>query len=377
MTQHVDPFTPGLLSRLPVAPHKIVLLRASRIGDFLCTIPAIRALRHALPNAEIAMITLPLLRDLVLRSPYIDRYIAFPGFPGMAEQFFSAPEAVQFFRQMQAEQFDLALQMQGSGVYSNPFMLLLGAKATAGFVREGDPPGLLAAALPFPESEHEIRRTLALTTFLGIPSHGEELEFPLWQEDYAQADTLLSNVKPPFIGLHPSARDATRRWSIDHFAEVGRIIGQRHAGTVVLLGEAEDYATGERMAHNMATPCLNLMGKTTLPVLGAIIERLSVLITNDTGPAHIAYALKTPTITIFGGGSPILNGPLDSGPFRVLLSPVPCRPCGYVTCPIGYPCLEHVSVGEVVQSVEELLSLPTHPLDRVGNPFLLPQQLHK
>ncbi len=355
MTQHIDPFTPGLLSRLPATPRKIVLLRASRIGDFLCSIPAIRALRHAFPTAGIAMITLPLLRDLVLRSPYIDRYIAFPGFPGMAEQFFSPSKTVQFFQQMQAEEFDLAIQMQGSGVYSNPFMLLLGAKTTAGFVREGDPPGLLAAALPFPESQHEIRRMLALTTFLGLPPQGEELEFPLWEEDHAQADGILANMKPPLIGLHPSARDTTRRWSIDRFIETGNIIGRRHAGTIVLLGEAEDYPTGEMMADKMAIPCLNLMGKTTLPVLGAIIKRLSVLITNDTGPAHIAYALKTPTVTIFGGGSPALNGPLHPGPFRVLLSPVPCRPCGFAACPIGYPCLEQVSIEDVVLSCRGLL----------------------
>ena len=342
-------------------PRKIVILRASRIGDFLCTIPAIRALRQALPAAEIAMITLPLLRDLVLRSPYIDRFIAFPGFPGMAEQFFSAPKAVQFFQQMQAEPFDLALQMQGSGVYSNPFMLLLGAKATAGFVREGDPSGLLDAALPFPENKHEIRRMLALTAFLGIPAQGvgEELEFPLWQEDYTHADALLAHTKLPLIGLHPSARDATRRWASERFVETGKILAQRCHGTIVLLGEAEDYPTGEAMSKEITTtntPCLNLMGKTTLPVLGAVIARLSALITNDTGPAHIAYALKTPTVTIFGGGSPTLNGPLNPGPFRVLQFPVPCRPCGYVNCPIGYRCLEHVSVGEVIHSVEELLS---------------------
>ena len=76
-----DPFTPGLLSRLTKMPRKVVLLRASRIGDFLCSTPAFRALRMALPGAEISMITLPLLQDLVTRSPHLDRFIAFPGFP--------------------------------------------------------------------------------------------------------------------------------------------------------------------------------------------------------------------------------------------------------------------------------------------------------
>src|SRR5689334_1570350 len=105
-----DPTTPGLLTRLMrrgETPRKVALLRASRIGDFLCATPAIRALRAALPDAEITMITLPMLRDLVERSPHLDRFVAFPGFPGVAEQLFDASRATAFFAAMQAERFDL------------------------------------------------------------------------------------------------------------------------------------------------------------------------------------------------------------------------------------------------------------------------------
>src|SRR5437588_9139402 len=102
-----EPFTPGLLSRLPKIPHKVALVRASRIGDFICATPAFRAIRNALPQAEITMITLPMLRDLVMRSPYLDKFVAFPGFPGIAEQLFDARRSIHFFQEMQAEQFDL------------------------------------------------------------------------------------------------------------------------------------------------------------------------------------------------------------------------------------------------------------------------------
>src|SRR6059058_337807 len=238
-------FTPGLLARLPESPRKVVVLRASRIGDFLCTIPALRALRAALPEAEITMITLPLLWDLVERSPYLDHYVAFPGFPGIAEQFFDAHRVVQFFQEMQAEQFDLALQMQGSGIYSNPFMLLLGARQTAGFVRQGDCAGRLDAALPLLERGHEIQRMLALTTFLGAAAQGEETEFPLWSEDHVIAEGLLENARRPLIGLHTSARDATRRWALERFVAVGKKLLRRHGGTLVFLGEVEDYPVGE------------------------------------------------------------------------------------------------------------------------------------
>lgn len=354
-----NPFSPDLLARLPQAPRKVALLRASRIGDFLCTVPAFRALRAALPEAEITMITLPMLRDLAVRSPYFDRFAPFPGFPGIAEQLFEARHTVDFLRQMQDEHFDLAIQFQGSGVNSNPFMLLLGARATAGFVRRGDPPGRLDAALPVPEGEHEVRRMLALSTFLGALPCGEQTEFPLWSADQAEAQALLAGLPHPLFGLHASARDATRRWSPERFVAVGAALGYQFGGAVVILSEEEERATAEYVANQIRDAggaSLNLADKTTLPVLGAIIARLAVFITNDTGPAHIAYALGVPTVTIAGGGNPDAYRPLVAGPFRFLAHDVPCRPCGYATCPIGAPCLEGVTVQHVLEAAREVMN---------------------
>ncbi|MDP9311128.1 MAG: glycosyltransferase family 9 protein [Pseudomonadota bacterium] len=351
----VDPFTPGLLQRLPVPPHKVALLRASRIGDFICATPALRAIRHALPDGEITLITLPMLHDLAQRSPHVDRIAAFPGYPGLAEQLFDARRAAHFFLEMQAEQFDLALQLQGSGVYTNPFTLMLSAQWTAGFVRPGDGPGLLAAALPLPERGHEIERVLALPTFLGVTARGTETEYPLWAEDHAAADQLLRSAEPPLIGLHAAARDATRRWSLQRFATVATELQHEQGGTIVLLGEAAERASAEELARSVSVPCLDLTGRTSLPILGAVIQRLAVLITNDTGPAHIAYALRTPTVTIFGGGDPSRYGPLHAGPFEVVLHPIGCRPCHDPTCPIGNRCLDAVSVKDVLDAVAKLL----------------------
>lgn len=355
-----NPFLPGLLSRLPQSPRKVVVLRASRIGDFICATPACRALRVALPDAEITMITLPMLRDLVLRSPHLDRFVAFPGFPGIAEQFFDARRAITFFQQMQAEQFDLAIQMQGSGINSNPFTLLLGARTTAGFIRQGDTPGRLDAALSMPDNCHEVRRILALTTFLGIPQQGEETEFPLWRSDIIAAEMMLAGAERPLIGLHMGARDLTRRWSFERFAAVAGQLQSRHGGTIVIVGEAEDWPAGEKLAEGLKGPYRNLAGKTSLPELGAVVQRLAVLVTNDTGPAHIAYALRTPTVTIFGGADPRTYVPLMPGPFRPLIYEVPCRPCGYTECPIGYKCLKGVSVQQAAEAAEAVMRLACH-----------------
>jgi ADP-heptose:LPS heptosyltransferase len=351
-----DPLTSGLLHRLPEPPRQVAVLRASRIGDFICAGPAFRALRAVLPEAQITIITLPLLQDLAARLPYFDRFEPFPGFPGIAEQLFDASRTLRFFEKMQRQRFDLALQMQGSGVYSNPFTLMLGAKATAGFIREGDPAGRLDAALPLPRVGHEVLRVLALPEFLGAFERGRETEFPLTLEDHAMAEARLAQAERPLIGLHPAARDMTRHWPLDHFITAGIELRRHYGGTLVLLGEPEERLNAEEIGQRLGPPVLNLVGATPLAVLGAVLARLTLLVTNDSGPAHIAYALWTPTVTIFGGGDPLRYGPPPGGPFRALVHEVACRPCHDGVCPINYECLRGISAAEVVAAAEQVLA---------------------
>jgi ADP-heptose:LPS heptosyltransferase len=344
----------GLLDRIE-PPRKVAVLKASRIGDFLCTVPALRALRARLPEAEITLITLPMLKDLALHSPYVDRFAPFPGFPGIAEQIFKPRRTVAFLQAMQRERFDLAIQFQGSGSYSNPFLMLLGARHTAGFVREDMPAGRLDASIPLPQSGHEVERMLALATHLGATPRGLHTEFPLTSTDRSAAQALLGDLAPPLIGLHPAARDQTRRWMPERFAQAAAELQSQVGGTLVLVGEAEDAALCERIGQMAGGATRSLAGITGLPVLGAMIERLALLITNDSGPAHIAYALGTPSVTVFGGADPARYGPPVAGPHRVVVHAVDCRPCGYATCPIGLDCLQGVSAEEVSAAGREVL----------------------
>ncbi len=293
-------------------------MRASRIGDFLCATPALRSVRAALPDAEISLIALPFVRELVERSPHLDRFIEFPGFPGMAEQWFEPRKALNFFGAMQSLQFDLAIQLHGSGAYANPFTLMLGARVTAGFIREPGWPVRLDAALVFPEAGHEVRRMLALPLFLGAPFAGEQLDFPLWEQDRATAQDLLAQTNPPLIGIHPGARDPAKCWPSENFAAVARNLRDRIGGTVVLLGGEDAMVPAAELAGALGEHVLGLVGRTTLPQAGALIDRLAVLLTNDSGPAHIAYAVGTPSVTLFADTDPARWGPLDSQRHRVV-----------------------------------------------------------
>jgi ADP-heptose:LPS heptosyltransferase len=287
---------PELLS---VRVRRVAVVRPGRIGDFLCATPALRALRAALPRAEITLVGLPLVAELVERSPDLDRFEPFPGWPGIAEQFFEARPAVGFLARMQERRFDLALQLYGSGVNANPFTLLLGARRTAGFVRPGEGPGRLDASLPLPDAGHEVDRVLALPLRLGAPLRGRETSFPLRAGDRAAAGRLLAGLRPPLIGLHAGARDEARRWPLDRWARTAGEVRRRMGGTVVILGGEGERGDAEALRAGLGPAAVSLAGQTTLPVLGAVLARLDLLLTTDSGPAHVAYALGTPGVTVF------------------------------------------------------------------------------
>ncbi len=234
-------------------------------------------------------------------------------------------------------------------------MLMLGARFTAGFVRSGDPAGRLDAALPIPTEGYEVDRVLALTTFLGAPPAGRHPELTLKPEDERAGLRLLATVPAPWIGIHPAARDRTRRWPLERFAQAARRLQQRFGGTVLILGEERDRYAAAGALESQNVSFLNLAGRTSLAELLGIVCRLDLLITNDTGPAHIGYVLNVPTVAIFGGGDPNRNGPLNPGPRRILAYPVPCRPCEAPECPIGYVCLQHIDIDQVVEAAQEIM----------------------
>lgn len=296
---------------------KVAIICASRIGDFLCATPAFRAVRAWLPGAEISLIAMPFVEPLVERSPHLDRHISFPGFPGMAAQFFNPARALDFFARMQNERFDLAIQMHGSGVYSNPVALMLGARRTVGFIREEDSPGLLDAALEWPSREPARLRALRLAEFLGAPSRGEHTEFPLCAGDRQAAAKAMAGAAEPWIGLHAGAREPGKRWPLTNFAALAE---QLPAGTLFLLGGPDEVEASAQLASLIGPRAVSFAGRFSLPEMGAAIEALDLLVTNDSAPAHIAYALATPSVTLFGETDPDEWGPPPGGPHKIAVA---------------------------------------------------------
>ena len=304
-------------------PTRVALLRAlPGLGDFLCSVPAFRALRAALPQARLTLVGLPGVRPLVERfGQYIDELLVLPGYPGLVEQPPNVPELPDFLRQAHERRFDLAIQLHGSGQLTNPLTVLLGASQNAGFYLPGmycpDPTRFLL----FDQHESEIRWQLRLLEFLGVPSQGEELEFPVTRED-RQALAAIEQVRQlspgQYVCIHPGAQDPARRWEPSYFAQVADRLA-RQGLRVVLTGNRAEWQVAEAVGQAMSSPYLNLAGGTGLGALAALLEEARLVVCNDTGVSHLAAALDVPSTVIFMASDPARWGPLNRERHRVVV----------------------------------------------------------
>lgn len=294
------------------------------LGDVLCAVPALRQLRKALPAARISFIGLPQVASVVARFPYlVDRFIEFPGFPGVVEHSFSRARLIAYLDgQRGSARVDLAIQMHGSGSVTNVFTALLDARVMAGFCLPGlwQPPGQFG---PFPETLPEVRRWTALMSALGFDDEGDTLEFPVVDADRNALDQAAPHLRQrPYAVVHAGASDVRRRWPADRFARVADLLAALGL-QVVLTGTASETAVVAQVETGMTKPAVNLCGQTSLGAAAALIERAHIVVTNDTGTAHLAAAVQTPSVVIFIASDPDRWAPLDRAKHRVVGRGVP------------------------------------------------------
>lgn len=303
------------------APRRVVILRALKLGDLLCAVPAFRALRAAWPDADIVLVGLPWARLFVERySMYLAGFREFPGYPGLPEREPLIERIPAFLHELQTERFDLAIQMHGSGPFVNPLTVLFGARRTAGFYLPGDYCPDDELFCPWPTRGREVTRLLRLVEFLGLPTKGDHLEFPLRDEDHralAQLDGADELRPGEYVCLHPGASVRERRWPPDWFTGVGDALA-RHGLQLVLTGGPGETELTASVAGQLRTPALDFAGKTDLGTLAALLSKARLLVCNDTGVSHLADALGVPSLVLSTGANPERWGPRDRQLHRVL-----------------------------------------------------------
>ena len=334
--------------------HRILIIKPSSLGDIVHALPAVSALRRRFPSARLAWLVKREWADVLDGNPDLDDVLAVDLSVG------GWPSAMRAAR---AGRFDLAVDLQG--LFRSALLgLVSGASVRVGFAngREGSP-WFYSHCVPVPRvSMHAVDRYLLAAQFLEAPAvERSEAVFALPHDSRAEArvEALLATERvradSVLVALNPSARWATKRWPAESFAAVGDWL-QQGTARVVLIGGCEERPMGEQVIRSMRTAPIDLIVQTTLKELIALLRRLRVLITNDSGPMHLASALGTPVIALFGPTDPARTGPYGAG-HTVLRSGVPCSPCFSRRCAnaITMECLTAVHPQQVIEAAAKFL----------------------
>jgi ADP-heptose:LPS heptosyltransferase len=202
--------------------------------------------------------------------------------------------------------------MHGTGRTTNDIITALGARFAAGYGPDGD--DRLDIVLPWRDGDHEIDRCLRIIGALGGQTTDRRLELTVTPGDEAAATHVLDALPPtpgPVIGLHPGAKEPARRWLPERFAEVGNALVREAGARLVVTGTAGEADLTKAICDRLTVSALNLTGRTDLGSFAAVIRRLDLLITNDTGASHLAAAVGTPSVVLFGPTRPSRWAPLD------------------------------------------------------------------
>ncbi len=338
--------------RTAPAPARILLLRLERIGDLLMTLDAIAAVRANAPRAEIDLIVgswnAPIARmvpgiDLIetLDAPWLAR-------DTMAQ---SVPSLVARALAWRRRRYDLALNFEGD-IRSHCLMALSGAPRRVGFDVGGRGP-LLTDIVDRPATHHTGQNALRLVDRAfgaSTPTPGGP-PFTLTVPDDVrrQATSLLGggssprrpgrspaspDPRRPLVGVHAGSGREIKQWRPGSFAEVATRLARDASATIVLTGSAEDRPVVEALRKELPpeVPVINVVGQANLAVLAGILERLSLLVTGDTGPMHLAAAVGTPVVGVFGPSDPARYAPRATLA-HVVRADLPCSPCNRIRRP--------------------------------------------
>ena len=335
-----------------MSPKKILIRGPNWVGDAVLAIPALKAVRSHFPGAEITLLVRPWVAGLFTSAPFIDKVWreAKPSKLG---------DWTRITRDIRASQFDLALLLPNS-FESALMMFLARVPRRIGYATDGRRWMLTSSIEPPAGSRHQVHYYLDLVKALQAGAERPSIEIESTPEERADARTLLREEGIPdsehFLVLNPGAAyGSAKRWHEDRFAEVADILAREMSLNVAIIGSAAERPIAEQIRGLMKSRTAVLSGKTSLETLIGVLAESSLMITNDSGPMHIAAALGVPTVAVFGSTDERVTAPF--GPrTRVVKNPVECSPCLLRECPIDHRCMNGVSVEDVCKAARELVS---------------------
>jgi ADP-heptose:LPS heptosyltransferase len=347
------------------AVRKLAVLRANALGDLIVALPALEALRAAYPAAELVLLGSGWHPAFLAGRPGpVDRCLAIPPTTGIRDDLPPAPpeQVGAFFTRVRAERFDLAVQLQGGGRHSNPFVCRLGARVTAGS-QAADAPAL-DRNLRYTLHQPEVLRFLEVAALVGAGPVTLEPRLQVTAADRAEAAQVLPDLGGPLVVLHPGATDPRRRWPLERLAAVGVELARKGARLAV-VGTATERDLAARLTGLLDGGAADLAGRLSLGGLAGLLQRATLLVGNDSGPRHLAAAVGTATVAVYWVPNLVNVGPLRRARHRAPVSwRLDCPACGADAlrgrCGHGASLVTDVGVEEVLA---EALDVFTAELD--------------
>lgn len=326
---------------------RLLVIKLRAVGDVLLSTIVLRNLHLAFPGTQIDFLTEPPARDILAGSPDVDSLLLYDR---------TTMSGLDLIREVRKRRYDVVIDLFG-----NPRTALVtrlsGARHRVGFRFRGRTYAYNVVVNPRGGEVHNTQFNLDAIEAIEVEIQDRNVYFHFTPSDERYIDQFLdrSSLKGRIlVALNTGGGWYTKRWSLERFAELGdRIVGE-FGVTVILpwgpgqIEEAKQVAT--LMSHTAVLP-----PATTLPQLGALLKRTSLVVSNDSGPMHIAAAVGTPVLGIYGPTNPVLQGPYGRQHAIVRKESLECLGCNLTSCPIGHPCMKELSVDAVFEAVRDII----------------------
>ncbi len=339
-------FNPGTILNLE-SVNRILVIKLRAIGDVLLSTPVIQNLHEHFPEAQIDFLVDEFASGVVAGNPWITEVIIFN------KEKDSSTGTVLRIRK---RRYDLVIDL-----FSNPRSAIItglsGARIRVGYPFRWRKYAYNILVSPRGGEVHNVEFNLDALRRLEIPVHHFRPRFPLnkdatkFASEWIVANQLDGKL---IVGLNPSGGWYTKRWGLDHYARIGDAITEKYHASIVLLwgpGEEEDVRSIQRMMKASS----KIIPRTSLIELGAIILHCAYVVSNDSGPMHIAASLDVPTLGIFGPTNPYLQGPFGKNHRWIRNEGIACLACNLTSCPIGNICMTQLETSRVMKAFDELV----------------------
>lgn len=326
---------------------RILIFEVNWLGDVLFSTPLLRAVREKFKDAYIACLTVPRAKEVLEYNPAIDEIIIYDE-NGLHAGLIGK---IRLILSLRKKRFDLAILLHRS--FTRALITYLsGIRERTGYATKKREI-LLTRPVEVPEEElHKVEYFLRIAKSIGCDISSKDYDFFISDKERGYIKSELSKEgvsdKDTLLVINPGGNWEPKRWSEEKFADLSDRLAVRHGLKVAASGAGKDLGRIMRIKKKMKTPLAVFAGRTGLKELGALMQRADFVISGDSGPMHIAVAVGSNVIALFGPTSPALTGPYGNGSYEVLQKDVGCEvPCYEFSCD-NYKCMQAITVEDVL-----------------------------